>query len=249
VAIKGKKKAGSRGSQARRRPAAAPRPVSGTRRKEPWYNTATGRVIAALLVVLVLSGIGAVIAVNRSNANERSNKVEAIEEYVDVLESIVQSTAPSAAAMTQVTPNAPADQLESLRADARQWGESFEAAASRTSSATPPPEVASVNPFFTQSLQVYLSSARLMGDASSVDGDLAALLTRASEIRAQADSVWSSAVAQLDEELADLGGDPSGLQSPGLAAASGAVPPAPEPPPDEGGDGGGGGNGDGGGGG
>ena len=42
MALKGKKKSQSRGSEGRRHPAAAPRAVYSSRAHEPWYRTATG---------------------------------------------------------------------------------------------------------------------------------------------------------------------------------------------------------------
>jgi hypothetical protein len=241
VAIKGKKKSGSRGSQARRRPASAPRPVAVARKKEPWYHTSTGRVIAAILVTLIIAAIGSAIVVARGNANEEKDKREAVEDHVDELTSIVQSVAPAAGAMAQITGSSPPEQLAELDELSKGWIESFEGAAGRLSGATPPEEVAQLNQFYTQSMQLYLSAARLMGDAAALEGKARAdVLTRATEIRAQAEGIWTSTTALLDEELTELGGDPSGLQSPGVAGASAAVPTAPSAPEGEGNDGGGG---------
>ena len=242
MAIKGKKKSGSRGSQARRRPAAAPRPVTATtRHKTPWYNTATGRVIAALLVVLILAGIGGLIAVNRSNANREKERLEAVEAYAEEVRSGVQSAATPVGELSAITPTATPEQLGSLKEDAEGWTTDIEAAASRTVAIVPPEQVSAIHPLFSQAYQLYLTSARLLLDAADAEGkDQADLLTRSTEVRGHAESVWATATAQVDDVLTELGGDPSGLQSPGITGASAAVP-AP-------GQGGGGGGGQGGGG-
>ncbi|MDQ3957514.1 MAG: hypothetical protein M3273_04245, partial [Actinomycetota bacterium] len=54
MAIKGKKKSQSRGSQGLRRPAAAPRPVYTGRRHTPWYKTTEGRLIGGILAAALI---------------------------------------------------------------------------------------------------------------------------------------------------------------------------------------------------
>ena len=247
MAIKGKKKSGNRGSQARRRPAAAPRPVvSSARSKIPWYNTATGRVIAALLVVALIAVVGTIIAVNRGTAAEKEDKIEAIEAYVAELSSVVQDAAPAIGEMSTVTPGVPAEQLETLKEDAQGWTDDIEAAASRLASMQPPEEASSIHPYFLQAFQGYSTGAKILIDASDTEGKTQAdLLTRSTEVRSNAEGVWATATTQLDAELTDLGGDPSGLQSPAVAGAPAAVPPAPAEE-EQGGDGGGDGEGGGG---
>ena len=247
MAIKGKKKSGNRGSQARRRPAAAPRPVTAaSRHKDPWYNTAAGRVIAATLVVLLIAGIGALIAVNRSNANKKQQRLEAIEDYTNEVTAVVQSAAPSVGAMSAVVPGATPEQLETLKEDAEGWTTEIEAAATRASGIQAPEAIRPIHAFFGESFQLYLTTARLKGNAADAEGKAQQdLLTRAAEVQARADAVWGNAVLQLDEELRELGGDPSGLQSPGMAGAQAAIPTTPEEPSGgEEGDGEGGGGGE-----
>ena len=248
MAIKGKKKSGNRGSQARRRPAAAPRAIATTARaKPPWYNTATGRVIAALLVVFLIAGIGALIAINRSNASKEEDKREAVERYVNELTAVVQSAATPIGEMSAVAPGAPPEQLESLAEDANGWADDIEAAASQVVSIQAPEEVAGIHPYFQQAFTAYATSAKLLINAGDSEGKAQAdLLTRATEVRSGAEGIWATATAQIDAELVELDGDPSGLQSPAIAGASAAVPPAPTEE-EEGGGGGGQGNNNGGG--
>lgn len=221
MAIKGKKKSGSRGSQARRRPAAAPRPApAATRRKPPWYETAAGRVIAAVLVVLVIAGIGTIVGINRSNANEEKQRRERVENYENELTSISQSASTAIGQMAAISPAATPEQLETLEKDAQEWATEIETAATRAVAATPPEDVSNIHPHFQQAFNIYLTSARLLGDAAGAEGKAQAdLLTRATEVRAHADGTFINAVAQLDDVLIDLGGDPSGLQPPSAAAA------------------------------
>lgn len=250
MAIKGKKKSGSRGSQARRRPAAAPRPpVGATRHKTPWYNTAAGRVIAALLVVLLIAGIGTLIAINRSNAQEKEDKLERAEGYVNEITAVVQSAAAPVGEMSAIAPGAPAEQLETLKEDAEGWAGDIEAAGSRVAATQAPEEVSSIHPYFQQAFQLYATSAKLLIDAADAEGKAQAdLLQRATEVRSNAEGIWAAAAAQIDIELAELGGGGSNLPSPASAAATSALPTTPT---EEEGDGGGGqgngGNGNGGG--
>jgi hypothetical protein len=189
-----------------------------------------------MLVVVLLAGIGTMIAINRSNAAEKEDRREAVEKYVDELTAVVQSAAAPVGEMSTVAPGVPAEQLETLKEDADGWATDIEAAASRVVSLQPPEEVNSIHPYFQQAFQAYATSAKLLIDAADTEGKTQAdLLTRATEVRAGAEQVWASATIQLDEELGELEGDPSGLQSPGITGAS-AVPPVPTE-----GDGGGGG--------
>ncbi|MFN2389188.1 MAG: hypothetical protein ABR575_06220, partial [Actinomycetota bacterium] len=57
MAIKGKKKSQSRGSQGQRRPAAAPRPTYAPRRATRWYQTPAGRLAAITLGLLLLGTV------------------------------------------------------------------------------------------------------------------------------------------------------------------------------------------------
>ena len=227
MAIKGKKKSGQRGSQARRRPAAAPRAALTAKTKTHWYETAAGRVIAAILVVLVIAGIGGLFAINRSNASKEEKRREAVEDYVGELRSILQTASPVATEMAAV-PLTPGDATNKQIEDgAKGWIEQLQKASTRATAVIPPESVSKISPIFPRSLQTYLTTARLFESIPKLEGPAAAdVLTRAIEYRTNADADWATAVQLIDEVLADLGGDPSGLSSP----AAGAPPPAPAPP-------------------
>jgi hypothetical protein len=66
--VKGKKKAQARGSQGRRRPAQAPRPVVAPRKPPAWYRTGPGRAVLVIVVLAVIGGVVAAVAATRGDS-------------------------------------------------------------------------------------------------------------------------------------------------------------------------------------
>jgi hypothetical protein len=92
----------------------------------------------------------------------------------------------------------------------------------------------------SQSIRTYVTAAQTFQASSTLDeAAQPQLLVLAAGQREQALELWSLAVTDLEEERADAGMEPSGLQPP--AQASVAPPPGTSPPAGSG-DGGGGGN-------
>ena len=235
MAIKGKKKSGSRGSQARRRPAAAPRPTAAAHYRTPWHRTAAGQVVAGILIMVLLGGIVGAIAKTRSNTAAKEKRLDAVETYSSDVRGLLQAVRGPAGAMTEVPPTPPKKKpYATLAKDADGWIKSLQEAQAKLPPA-PPEALANANALFGQSLQMFVTAARTYMLVPDVTEEKAQteLVARASEQRSHADAIWISAVGFLDEELIEQGGTASGLGSPGTAPAGSTpqVPPGTEVPP------------------
>ena len=251
MAIKGKKKSQTRGSQGQRRPAAAPRPVYTGRKRTPWYKTNEGRLVGGLLLAVVIGVTIWLVTDAQTKSRERTETRQALEDYVSTVRSFTNGLGPVAENMG-LAPTTPED-LGTLKKDAAKWTEDLSAAQAQLVSFPPPDEASVASKLFDQSMSSFLSAARTFESAADAEGDLQAdLLAQAHEEHQQATGLFDIAVEALDAELLEVGGDNSNLVLPQSA------PPVPEPgspsatqtiPIPGGGGGGGGGQGQGGGGG
>src|SRR5688500_9413392 len=96
MALKRKKKSRARGSQARRRPASAPRPAYGSREKPPWYQTTQGMVIGFLVIVTLVIFVWWWVADSRSESQARSFQREELQSYTSDLRTLIQNLTPTA---------------------------------------------------------------------------------------------------------------------------------------------------------
>ncbi|HEX2058173.1 MAG TPA: hypothetical protein VHI71_07365 [Actinomycetota bacterium] len=250
MAIKGKKKSQTRGSQGQRRPAAAPRPVYTGRRRDPWYKTTEGRLIGGMLIAVVVGVAIWLIADAQNKSRERSETREALETYADSVRSFTNALGPVAEDMSLVEAD---PDIDALKKDAKKWSTDLSAAQAQIVAVPPPDEAVVAGRLFEQSLTSFLSAARTYESAADADGDLQAeLLAQATEEREQARTLFETAVLALDAELQEVGGENSRLSLPA------GTPPTPDPaaspgsstieiPTDTGGEGGGKGGGQGGG--
>ena len=257
MAIKGKKKSQSRGSQGQRRPAAAPRPVYTGRKPTPWYKTTEGRLIGGMIVAVIVGVSIWAIADAQNKSKEQTERREALEGYVDSVRAFATSLGPIAEDMSLVATGEP--DFEALAEDAPKWSEDLAAAQAQVATLQPPDEAEVANNLFLQSLASYSSAARTFESVADADGELRVeLVAQANEEVDQAATLFGLAVDSLDEALVEVDGDLSNLTIPQGTAPQ---PPLGEDPgtstievptnPDEGGNGGngGGGGGDGAGGG
>ena len=228
MAIKGKKK--SRGSQARRRPSTAPRPVAVARRREPWYRTIKGRLIAgAILAVVVGLAIWAVMA-SQSRSEDLAADQDALVDYTSEIRSILQLVRPPVGEMTQA-PTSAKDGLASLEKDVVTWLSALTNAQQQIQGVSAPPGMDSINAAFLQSLNTYAGAGRTYELALKVDGDVVTeVLARAGEQRDQAGSQWQLATDLLDQERADADMNASDVTVPAEAV------PGPAPSGAEGGE-------------
>ncbi|HEY7875307.1 MAG TPA: hypothetical protein VIG64_09310 [Actinomycetota bacterium] len=246
MAIKGKKKSQSRGSQARRRPAAAPRAIGPGRRKPPWYKTPQGRAGLVALVLVVLAVVAGFVLNARSDAAKLEDRQDALETYTGSVRAVLQNLTPPASDMLDVPINAGEfAELARLPRRAGEWEDQINAAIDQLVSLQPPPGAIYAHSLFEQSGQLYLTTARqwqIMADQpNKTRGEL---LAETTTLRDQANTLWVNATAILDQVRADLDMDPSGLRSPAQSPANSQPAPAPSIPTGGGGGGnGGGGNG------
>lgn len=228
MAIKGKKKSQSRGSQARRRPATAPRPVTGKTQKPPWYKTTAGQTIAAISVMVLVLVI--LISVNnaRTESQERASTERSFETFTEQLRGVLQSITGPASEMAAATQAPPDD----LRAEARNWSEDLGEAQSRAGQLQLqiPEGASAAGDLFAQSMALFKTAADTFATAAGLEGEeRTQVLGVAAGQVAAASQVWEAAVTVLDEarDANDLA--PSGLRSPTDAPPSATPTPAPTP--------------------
>lgn len=248
MAIKGKKKSQSRGSQARRKPAMAPRPATGKPRKPPWYKTTAGQTMAAIgtmiLVLLILIGVNNA----RTESREREQTEQSFESYTDQVRALLQSITGPASEMAAATQTPP----ENLKRAATGWSEAFTGAQTQVVQLLAPEGASASSELFAQSMSLFASAANTFATAADLEGQQRTeLLAAASAQVGSAAQVWSAGVTVLDDARGDNDMSPSGLRSPTEAPPSGmqtpsaetTIPVDPDDAGDDAGDGGGGGDG------
>ncbi|MDQ3914122.1 MAG: hypothetical protein M3323_02150 [Actinomycetota bacterium] len=246
MAIKGKKKSQTRGSQGQRRPAAAPRPVYTGRKHTPWYKKTEGRLIGGMIVAVIV-GVGIwLIADAQNKSKERTQQREALEGYVTSVRAFATTIGPVAEEMSLVSAAEP--DFEALEKDAAKWTEDLTAAQAQAATLQAPDGADVANDLFLQSLASYAAAARTFESVADAGGDLRTeLLAQAVEEREQAATLFGLGVDALDEALVEVDGKLSNLTIPQGTAP--VQPPAGDagaedtqtieiPPPDDG-DGGG----------
>lgn len=234
--IKGKKKPRSRGSQARRRPAAAPSPAVGAvRRRTAWYQTPLGRMIAAIAGVIVLGLAIAWFVDYRSKAEDAAARRTELDSYTAQVRSLLTALGPVANEMARAPTTTEGADLKQLRNDADGWAQSLGDAQAQASSLTPPPGLEGASDVYRQSVAEYLSSANTFAMVAQADGDLAELiLLRAIEQRDRGTALFQAANQTLDSERDDAGMDPAGLTAPILQTQQQGAPPGTETGEEEG---------------
>jgi hypothetical protein len=238
MAIKGKKKSQARGSQARRRPASAPRPVPSTRRRVPWYRTERGRLLVAAIGAVVVGFAWWGVARARSDAADRARRRDAVETYTGEARALLQGVRPAAQSMSQIPSSGGSDSDPGkIGRTANSWIKVLQSAHTEAGRIVPSPLVIDAHELFSQSVDVYLSAAKTYRLAARAGDSLAPeVLVRAGEQRDQASSIWLLATRLLDEERQSADLPPSGLGLPSSGAPTGQ-PSAPvsQPPSGSGG--------------
>jgi len=201
MAIKGKKK--SRGSQARRRPAAAPRPTVTPRRREPWYRTTRGRLIAGALLAAIAGLVIWAVMAAQSRSDELAKEQGRLGEYTTEMRSILETVGPPAGAMT-AAPVSAKDDLGSLEKDVVGWLAQLTNGQQQIQGVVTPAGEESVSAAFLQAINTYASAARSYELAGKVDGRaLDDVLQLAAQQRDQAGSQWQLATDLLDKARAE----------------------------------------------
>ncbi|MFP5353123.1 MAG: hypothetical protein ACLGIB_11255 [Actinomycetota bacterium] len=245
MAIKGKKKSQQRGSQARRRPAQAPRPLTTRSTRPRWYQTTAGQSIAAI-ATLVAIVVVLVLVNNARNENEaRELRQQSLENFTDQMKALLQTVTAPASELSQATQTPAGDLPEGLKEDAERWRDAFTAAQTQAAQLPPAEGTDTAHGLIGQALSLYRGAAEVMVQvAGAQEGTAADLAAVATGQVASADAVWLAAVDVLDAARDDAGLNASGVRAPSEAPPTGEQPdasatvpvPPTEPEHDDGGD-------------
>ena len=226
MAIKGKKKSQKRGSQARRRPAAPPRPAVQPRRKTAWYRNPTIVAIVGALAIVAIAVIVWAVQKNREDAEALERKQDQLTNYTDRVRTVLQTMRTPAGAMA-AAPTAIEDeqQAETLAKDVDSWAKDLQEAQGTFAGIAPAASVQSIHGLYTNAIQMYMLAARTYDLAANTPDTQTQTqaLSLASTQRTQANALWTEATALLDRQRDSAELDPSGLTAPDGAAA-GATP-------------------------
>lgn len=221
MAIKGKKKSQSRGSQGARRPASAPRPTPArSRRHTPFFKTRDGLLIIGIFVLVFLGVIAWLIGSARERAQELDAERAALEQYSEQAEAFLSQANEPIREMVDVTE--PSEEvLETLAEDAEGWKTDLQAVQGSLAQILPDPQVTEVNQLFNEALALYSASADTFALVPEARGDLRdQIFMRAAVQRDTASALFETAIGVLNRMRADKDMSASGLLPP-------AGPPAP----------------------
>ena len=220
MAIKGKKKPQSRGSAARRRPAAPPRLAYVKQLHVPWYRTAGGRVAAAVGVVLVIATTAfAITSYSRSNNQEESRR-DRVDTFTSSVRTLLDQVVEPSSAMAALPPEPDGRALKGLPDEAAKWDKALTAAGKSARNLDPPAGLEGASSLFFESIRLYSIAARTYEVAGPADGSTQqGILELAREQTQAATSLWTSAVYLLDQERNDVGLNASQILSPPLAGS------------------------------
>ena len=237
MAIKGKKKSQNRGSQARRRPAAPPRPaVTPKGQALAWYRNPR---IVAVLGTLAIILIGVIVLITQNNAEEAdklAKQQETLDEYTDEINALLQQLRDPATGLAEADPEfLDAKVAKELEKNAKEWATQFQEALQSFSQIVPSQQgsIEKIHNLYNQSIQIYMTAAGTYQLAAESEGrPQQAALALAANQRTQAGAVWTEATALLDDErrAADL--ELSGLNAPDSPAAGAGTSPTGLPPGD-----------------
>lgn len=239
MAIKGKKKQQSRGSQARRRPAAAPR-IPVVVKRPPWYRTERGRAVAAMVAIVTVAIAWWAVADARAEAARLERRQSRIEDFTGSVRSLLQRARPTVEGMGRITTQT--EDLVGLKVRAGGWVEALELATLQTQGSVESDAAVTANRIYGQALTILSNAARTYELVPDAEGRLQeSLLERAAAQRDTGTIMWLTGTDVLDSARERLGLGPSGISPLANAEVPGAVPlpPGLEPPaqPDAGGSG------------
>jgi len=216
MAIKGKKKSQARGSQGQRRPGAAPRPAYTGHRKVYWWQTALGRLVAAIVGLVALGVILVLAAGARERAQDTAERGDALDGYTSDIRAAVQPLSEVVSQLQAVPATSDPRVLEKLGEDAGGWIKSLQEVTTNLGGVVPPGDAEAAHALFLQAVGLYTTSADQYQMATRVEGeDAQGVLAGASGVRDQATGVFEAAIAVLDDERDEVDLDPSGLNPPG----------------------------------
>jgi hypothetical protein len=222
MAIKGKKKQQRRGSQARRRPAVAPRGPAARATHVPWHGTPGGRVAAAIIVVILIAAIGGTIAAVSSNNRAEQDRAAVLDAYTGQVRTLLQEVSGPATQMAAFPAEPSAQELKALPDLVVRWRNGLRSAQNGADLLQPPDRLRQVNVLFVESIVEYLSTVETYEVASTVEGNARQrILDTAVDDRNRATALWTTAVALLDQERDESGLSASNIGSPILGPPPG----------------------------
>lgn len=225
MAIKGKKKSQSRGSQARRRPAAAPRPAYASGASVPWHRRPGAQVAIAVGVAVVFGLASWAFIAARSNAREADAQREQLDRFTSDLRGIVQQLDGPVGEMTAMPPEPAEGVVADLETAPGRWIDQLSEVDQAVLQVTPTDQTTNIHSLLSRTVALYTSAAETFRLDPSAEGALQArLLRRAADIRDQAAGIFFAAVSLLDAERIELDMGSSRLEPPGSAPPSPPVP-------------------------
>jgi hypothetical protein len=225
MAIKGKKKSQSRGSQARRKPAQAPRAIATARRRTPWWKTPGWASILGIALIISIGVVIWAISNAKSNADDLKKRQETVNTYTGQIRAVVTKYSGAAGALGGVNPAQPP---KDLAKSAKEWSAQFSSAQQEMAGLVPPSDLTGPNTIFLQSFSLYQTAADTYALAATSDTKTRnELLSRAASITGSATTIFQSAIDVLDQLRDQLDLSPSGLRAPVVTPAQGpqATPP------------------------
>lgn len=232
MALKGKKKSRARGSQARRRPAAAPRPTYGGREKPRWYQTTAGLVIGFLVATAVIIFVWWFVADSRSETQAREDERAALQTITGDLRSVIARLTPLTAELATATGLGDKELADKVDG----WNEQLSGIQTSLSELSAPEDLSALGGVISQSTLLYGQAIDGYGSLPGLEGKAReALSSSAASSFNAANNLFAVAIQFLDQARSEADLSASGLTAP----ASEPPAPAPEPTLDstQGGDG------------
>lgn len=230
MALKGKKKSRARGSQARRRPAGAPRPSHGGREKPRWYQTTPGLVIGFLVAVTAIIFVWWFIADSRSESQAREDQQAALETFTDDLRTVITNLTP----LTTDLATATGLDDDELADKTKTWNEQLSGVQASLAELSAPRELAAAGGVVSQSTLLYGQAIDGFGSLPDLEGKARETVSSsATGSFNAANNLFAVVIQLLDEARREADLSASGLTAPASEA------PTPEPTLDstQGGDG------------
>lgn len=232
MAVKGKKKSQSRGSQGRRRPAPAPRATYAARPRQPWYRTPAGRVIAALVLLVAVIAVFVFVR-SRPDTAATTQRRNALDQYTGDVRALLQSITPAATAENAVPNKLLAGRAKKLKGESVSWQTQLARAQQSVGNVVAPtPTTQGANILFVESVQLYAQAATTFGLAADAPSSLQTrLLASGGDLRNQASALWQEGINILDQARTQAKMAASALRIP---TAGAVAPPTPTPTPTSG---------------
>ena len=234
MAIKGKKKSQSRGSQGVRRPAAAPKPTVQARRKTSFWRTRDGLLIGGIFVVVAIGVVVWLIVSAQDRAKQLEQEQREIETYTTSVGSATQAANAPVGEMLAVTAVPETDEdLEALATDADQWITDLQTAQAAVTQQFAPELMQPTNSMFSEAIGLYITAAQTYKLVPDAEGKLRDdIFAQASAQLAAGNQVFGTAIDNLDVIRAEKDIGASGLRSPAEMPPITSEPSA-EPSPEE----------------